>query len=314
MLSRETSMEARILKAMYNPHTSILQAKAGSRPPYAWKSICAAIPIVNEGYIWQVGDGKSIRVWKDKWIKREGPSMVQSPRSHLSEDAMVNDLIDRQGGWWNIQLLKDNFKEAEVEEILQIPVSQTSSPDKLVWKGTTDSCFSVRSAYHLQKQKQATERRESLNTGNKRELWKCVWKMQTTDAVKVFIWHACKDTLLTKQKLCKKKMVSDPLCPICFKSIENPGHILWSCPSTQDVWLLGNRKMQKAPIIDEVGSIFMQVLKRIEPKEISLFAETARSIWIRIKKWIFEGNFLNPSILFNKMYKHMKSSLKLATK
>ncbi|XP_035540298.1 uncharacterized mitochondrial protein AtMg00310-like [Juglans regia] len=114
LLTQETPIATRILKAVYYPNTSILQTQAGSRPSFAWKSICATIPIIKEGYIWQVGDGKSIKVWEDKWIKREGSCTVHSQRKIMSESAMVADLIDTNAGWWNVQLIKEIFMAAEV--------------------------------------------------------------------------------------------------------------------------------------------------------------------------------------------------------
>ena len=45
---------------------------------------------------WQVGDGKSTRIWKDKWIPIPSTYQVISPRTLLPIDATVDILIDAE--------------------------------------------------------------------------------------------------------------------------------------------------------------------------------------------------------------------------
>lgn len=81
-------------------------------------------------------------------------------------------------------------------------------------------------------------------------LWKTIWAMPVTNAFKVFMWHACTNLLPTKQTLLKRNDVVDPNCPICLREDETLGHVLWYCPAASDVWILGNKAIQKASIID----------------------------------------------------------------
>ena len=57
-----------VYKAKYFPSCDFVEASMGCQPSYAWRSIMAAQPLVRRGMWWQVGDGKMIKVWKDKWI------------------------------------------------------------------------------------------------------------------------------------------------------------------------------------------------------------------------------------------------------
>ena len=45
--------------------------------------------------------------------------------------------------------------------------------------------------------------------------WKAIWKIKGSKVVKTFLWHACNNILPTRELLFKKRITSDPLCPIC---------------------------------------------------------------------------------------------------
>ena len=87
---------------------------------------------------WQVGDGKSIRIWKDKWIPTPSAYQVISPRTLLPAEATVDILIDADHVTWRADLVKELFLDFEVESILSIPLSTRMPRDKLVWAGTSN--------------------------------------------------------------------------------------------------------------------------------------------------------------------------------
>ena len=57
-----------VFKSKYFPYTSFVNAQKGRNPSYVWQSILVAQPIIRQGMRWQVGNGQSICVWKDKWL------------------------------------------------------------------------------------------------------------------------------------------------------------------------------------------------------------------------------------------------------
>ena len=50
----------------YFPSCDFVEASMGCQPSYAWRSIMAAQHLVQRGVRWQVGDGKMIKIWRDK--------------------------------------------------------------------------------------------------------------------------------------------------------------------------------------------------------------------------------------------------------
>ncbi|XP_040987655.1 uncharacterized mitochondrial protein AtMg00310-like [Juglans microcarpa x Juglans regia] len=155
ILKNPTALAAKVLKAAYFPNSSILQAKVGSKPSYTRKSISLAINTVKEGMIWRIANGEDVKIWQDKWIPTNNSRKVMSPIKILSSNAKVTELIDPNTRWWNMQLLHDIFWIEDKQQIIRIPIAQTTHlRDNIAWKYTSNGCFTVKSAYQLCKQRQ----------------------------------------------------------------------------------------------------------------------------------------------------------------
>lgn len=63
---------------------------------------------------------------------RESSCKVQSPVRLLSEDALVEELINKHNDLWNLDLLQAMFNEDGISYIVKLPVSLSYSSDKLV--------------------------------------------------------------------------------------------------------------------------------------------------------------------------------------
>lgn len=131
------SLVAQIMPAKYYPNASLLDARVGRKPSFAWRSIHSSCGLLKEGLIWCVGNGSQIRIWKDRWLPNPSTYRVCPPTSVLHSDATVRELIDADLKWWNVSLLERIFSKAEALLIQTIPLSSTNQPDMLIWKGTT---------------------------------------------------------------------------------------------------------------------------------------------------------------------------------
>jgi hypothetical protein len=98
--------------------------------------------------------------------------------------------------------------------------------DLLVWVGTKNGIYSVRSKYHLATE--LVERGSSACSSNNlnRELWKQVWNVRGPSVVQLFLWKTCHNILLTREKLHRRGILSDPLCPIYGLEMESLWHTL----------------------------------------------------------------------------------------
>lgn len=113
---------------------------------FIWKSILAARQLFNEGLIWKIGNGESMKIWHDKGVPKPSSFRIQTPVRLLDGNAKVKDLIDNNSKHLNLSLLKEIFSDSDYEIISRIPISLCNSSDRLAWRCTADGKFSVKSA------------------------------------------------------------------------------------------------------------------------------------------------------------------------
>jgi hypothetical protein len=62
-LMEPDSMVTQIMKAKYFPRSFFLEASLGTKPSFVWRNILNARELLQQGLLWRVGNGKSIKVW-----------------------------------------------------------------------------------------------------------------------------------------------------------------------------------------------------------------------------------------------------------
>ena len=84
ILTKDTSLSPRMLKAIYFPRSNLLEAELGSHPSQIWRAMLDACDILAQGIIHRIRDGESTGIWTHNWISREGmmrplTSLMQNP-------------------------------------------------------------------------------------------------------------------------------------------------------------------------------------------------------------------------------------------
>jgi hypothetical protein len=144
------SLCARVLRAKYYPNCSLWEARSTVGISYTWRSILKGINVLKEGVIWRVGNGCSIKIWKDPWLPRSWTRRPITPRgSNLL--TTVDELIDPVTDQWDSSLVNQTLIEDDTNLILSLPV-HTDMEDVLAWHFDNKRMFSVRSAYKLQRE------------------------------------------------------------------------------------------------------------------------------------------------------------------
>jgi hypothetical protein len=291
------SLIAKIMKGKYYPEGSILTASIGTNPSFAWRSIHGSCGLLNEGLIWWVRNGKKIRILQEKWLPNASTYKVISPPTMVTPLATVNELINAETRWWDIDLLNRIFTREEVDLIQAMPVSSASHDDIMVWRGTKTGIFSVRSAYYIQLELEKRYAAASSNNAKTSKMWTSLWALKIPNVEKNFLWKACHDILPTKENLCKRKIIGDPLCPLCEREAETVLHALWQCPAAVDAWSSGCAKLQKKS--SSSGNNFLQVVDDIflqcDPEEIKQFVGIARRLWMRRNEVVHGGRMTHPN-------------------
>jgi hypothetical protein len=289
----------KILKEKYYPRGEFLTVPLGRQPSYIWLSIWNAWRLIREGMVWRIVNGRTVSIWNDTWAPILIGGYIQSPVSILSRNAKVSELLDDDTNWWNVSLVKEVFTVEETEAICCVPVCPRSSEDKLEWAHTKTGEYSVKSGYHLAKERFKVDKGSCSNRDRNKTLWRDIWNIRVPNATKIFLWKACAGILPTKELLFRKHVTDDPLYPICSLEVETVGHILWHCPSARDVWMECGRRLHKCSFNSpDFMGIMDQLFKRLDADDIPVVVNVARQIWFQRNSVIFGGIFAHPKTVF----------------
>jgi hypothetical protein len=173
-----------------------------------------------------VGDGKSIKIWGDKWIDSTSSGKIQVPIRILGENDKVSALIDDKTHWWNYELIREIFPEDEAKRIYNMVINPLGKTYQIVWAGTKTGLFTVRSAYHLAKELSLADKGECSTKGSKERMWQIIWKLKCPRVIHLFLWKVCNNILPTKGNLSKRAVTLDDKCPICKLETETTRHSL----------------------------------------------------------------------------------------
>jgi hypothetical protein len=273
------SLVGKIFQEKYYPTGDFLGSFLGSRPSYAWRSIWEAKPLLKEGLLWKIGDGSNIKIREEKWIPSTQTHMIQVNVQNISPEARVSDLINFETNWWNIPLLEQIFPEEMVEQICNIPISPRQIKDRLVWAGTKNGLFSVRSAYNLDLELLDRQKGCASVTPSTRSSWKLIWQLKIPRTVQLFLWRVCNDILPTKGKLWKRHIVENPLCPLCGIEFESSTHAIWLCEVAKEVWSECPARIQKCASGDiDFLTLLSNLCARLSLDDLEFFAMVAQQV------------------------------------
>ena len=173
-----------LLKAGYFPNTFVMNADLGNNPSYTWRGIWEARWVVKRGLCWRIGNGESVRIWKDPSISESHSHKVISPRGEFAKNLDVCSLIHPIFRAWDRALLSEMFLSFKQERILRIPLSSRFLPDKLSWSLDKFGEYTVKSAYKIIFFDVA--RNNDASCSYTSSLWNKVWSAPMLPRVKVF--------------------------------------------------------------------------------------------------------------------------------
>jgi hypothetical protein len=227
-----------ILKAKYYPNGFLTDTVFSGNASSTWHAIEYGLELLKQGVIWRVGNGASIRAWRDPWIPRESNHLSISNQGCCCYRWVADYLLPN--GAWNEQRLGQFFHEDDVVEILKIKASSRSEGDFIAWYPEKLGIFTVKSAYRLglSKQLQQQDRgASSARPDGARPAWRTIWKCPVPPKVKILVWKICSNAIATQQSMLRRHMTTHGTCTICGMEEEDTFHVFMRCPHARQLWL-----------------------------------------------------------------------------
>lgn len=290
------SLIEQILRARYYPNSNFMDSNLGDTPSYTWRGIWEAKWVLRRGVRWRVGNGESIRIWKDAWIPGTQTRKIISPRGNANVDEEVGVLIDPITKSWKEDLVADFFLPFEAARVLSIPISHRLPADTLCWDLEKDGCYSVKSAYNA-----LSNDTWQLNEGPSlcsKDLWNIIWSATVLPRVKLFAWRACLDALPTRLGLHKRMCSMEANCSLCGGREESAVHALFDCGLAQSVWDVSDIDACLPEGCDNVRDWWAVRLPQLNEEQVNVFLTVCWSIWSARCKAVMEGDFRSPTSIW----------------
>ncbi|KAK8559323.1 hypothetical protein V6N12_042602 [Hibiscus sabdariffa] len=142
------------------------------------------------------------------------------------------DMVTSSGDW-NRDLISRCLPNEVLQHIATIPPSRSDiGSDMVGWHWESNRCFLTKSAY--------TALSPSMASGCD-QTWRKIWKLKVMDQVKVLMWLAYHDRLLTNVERCRRHLGDSDVCSLyCVNSFgAQPNnsdsllsaHVVWQKPS-----------------------------------------------------------------------------------
>jgi mannosylglycoprotein endo-beta-mannosidase len=185
----DSALWKEVLVAKYGPHI-VNNANLSSEavPNYAslwWHDVRNLEVGVNnsnwvvENIVRSLGNGLSIRFWRDVWIG-DSPLCLKFPRLYslsMQKDVCVGELLMVEGDrrWWNLNWRRNLF-QWEMERLnvlvgLIANVSLSLQEDGCIWKLNPVDGFSVKSVYDLLMEGVGTDNLSNFELNNFSNIW-----------------------------------------------------------------------------------------------------------------------------------------------
>ena len=254
LLTEPNALWARILRSKYcEDRCDIDMFKEKANCSNAWHGIMSSIDIVRKGLSMTVGNGERTFFWHHRWATSTPLIDMANPKPPLSaQDKTVKELWDPNVGW-KLEEFAEFIPPKVVQEVLAHElVEDEDTVDEVYWNGSPSGGFSITSAMEIV--------RNDVHCEVTDKSWQMLWKIPAPQRVRMFLWLAFQDRLMTNANRFLRNLTEDPRCYVCGEVEENSEHIIRDCPAARVVWSKitsndqgGSRVSFRDWIIDNIG-------------------------------------------------------------
>ncbi|KAK1606371.1 hypothetical protein QYE76_030044 [Lolium multiflorum] len=118
ILQEPDTLSARVLKAVYFPSSTLLEAELGGHPSQVWRAIVEGRDALRIGLIRRIDDGRSTDAWTDNWLPRDERLIPVAPKKDEAPRRVCDYIIASSTAWDSDKI--DEFFLPMDAEIIQV--------------------------------------------------------------------------------------------------------------------------------------------------------------------------------------------------
>lgn len=119
LLNKPEALVSRVLKARYYPNCHLLRASRMGGASYTWSGIWEAKEEMKKGLRWVLGDGRTINIGSDCWLReKESFCINQEESDNMLMNLKVGDFFLEDRKAWDVDKIKLYFNDEDANAIL----------------------------------------------------------------------------------------------------------------------------------------------------------------------------------------------------
>lgn len=146
-MTKPDALVSRVLKARYYPDCHLLQACRRGGSSYTWSGLWEAKEVMKQGLRWVLGDGNTIKIKTDKWLRNKDDFRVDQNNSLVNDNAKVCEFFKPGSKQWDDIKVRNYFNNDDAAAILGVRVPQVCMKDRIAWSHSFNGVYTVKTGY-----------------------------------------------------------------------------------------------------------------------------------------------------------------------
>ncbi len=269
-----------------------------SRCSPLWKGVLSITGPFHTSVSFSLGDGETVPFWHARWagdklLRHWFPSLFASTSlKHLSVTRWLRRFASSRNLGFSNPLDHEGQGELMQLNFVVQNIALDSNSDAIVWRWNCNGRFSARSAYNFLVFDGVDDRRITQ-----------LWTAKIPLRIKIFIWLAARNRVLTADRLVKRGWAGPSICLLCCHDEECLEHLLFRCSYARAVWgrVLHGKWHMLTLLLNEPGDLanrWSRITGSVAGRDRDYInvcaAATCWELWMERNHRIFDNRVSNP--------------------
>ncbi|KAG8060373.1 hypothetical protein GUJ93_ZPchr0002g26796 [Zizania palustris] len=293
----ESGIWQTLLSNKYSRHKKplcLMESKMGDSQ--FWKTLMRIKPLYRKFCRMKIGNGENISFWEDTWVGNK-------PLSEMYHDLFITCFIKHMTvaevfkSNWNVLKFRRDLVGSRFQSWIKMKrecssIVLSDTKDSVLWSLTSKGTFTVSSFYLALKTQNLVKRRN------------VVWGLKVPLKIKIFLWLAYKNKILTRDNLVKRGWKGDiKNCVFCCRE-ESVQHLFFDCSVAKFIWRMVYTCFNIGPFADMKhvwDTWFGKLNKRVRNVVGVGLAAVFWSVWRSRNDACFQNKLINDPLIFVKL-------------